>query len=347
MCGARYNCSVAYDANDDQIRDADVFIVHPVHTNLEGPGEEIDQAAVRRLEDRVNRLRYPSQVVIFQQSESPMFHHGEFSVFNNFFNGTLTYRPDGTDFEDENVELDESGRKSGRNNAFSMSDLTLPEVKLRAFFEYRRTLDNKEPSVPKGVTLDTITDKKLNTWFDNLNNRQDRNKGILGVISNCASEYRNELVEVLRPNIKFPDGTLASDIRGKCYNDPIPGNFFDLLKIGRHYKFVLAFENSMCRHYITEKFFQNALMLGAVPIVAGAPRADIELKAPADSFIHVDDYENIGALIKHVNFLLADDRAYSKLHAWRKRDVKTAKYRKVGVLRVTDSRFFVGFYVIE
>ena len=35
-------------------------------------------------------------------------------------------------------------------------------------------------------------------------------------------------------------------------------------------------------------------------------------------------------VIEHVNFLLADDKAYGELHAWRKRDVKQAKYREVG-----------------
>ena len=39
--------------------------------------------------------------------------------------------------------------------------------------------------------------------------------------------------------------------------------------LARDYKFVLAFENSNCVDYITEKFF-NALANSVVPIVMGA-----------------------------------------------------------------------------
>lgn len=40
----------------------------------------------------------------------------------------------------------------------------------------------------------------------------------------------------------------------------------------REYRFYLAFENSNCKEYITEKFFVTALGHNILPIVMGASR---------------------------------------------------------------------------
>ena len=53
------------------------------------------------------------------------------------------------------------------------------------------------------------------------------------------------------------------------------------------YKFVLSIENSVCKDYITEKFFNNGLASGVVPIVGGPDREAYEKVASRESFIHV------------------------------------------------------------
>jgi hypothetical protein len=55
--------------------------------------------------------------------------------------------------------------------------------------------------------------------------------------------------------------------------------------LGRQYKFYLSFENSICRDYITEKFYQP-LLNSMVPVVYGG--ADYE--ASPDSFIDVRNF---------------------------------------------------------
>ena len=50
------------------------------------------------------------------------------------------------------------------------------------------------------------------------------------------------------------------------------------------YKFYLAFENSICHDYITEKFY-NALLYRTVLIVFGG--ANYQALAPKGSFINV------------------------------------------------------------
>ena len=57
---------------------------------------------------------------------------------------------------------------------------------------------------------------------------------------------------------KFRNGTLTSDCRAILADE---------------YKFYLAFENSLCRDYITEKFF-SVLELDTVPVVHGNGQYD-------------------------------------------------------------------------
>merc|ERR1711894_870320 len=59
-------------------------------------------------------------------------------------------------------------------------------------------------------------------------------------------------------------------------------------KLIQEYKFYLAFENSICRDYVTEKFFQR-MKQGIVPVVFGG--ADYSSIAPTHSYIDVKDFD--------------------------------------------------------
>ncbi|PIO75220.1 fucosyl transferase, partial [Teladorsagia circumcincta] len=86
--------------------------------------------------------------------------------------------------------------------------------------------------------------------------------------------------------------------------------------IREHYKFYLAFENSNCHQYITEKFWINALRNDAIPIVMGAPKADYIKVAPPNSFIHVDDYTP-EQLSRYLLYLDRNRTAYNEYFAWK------------------------------
>lgn len=86
------------------------------------------------------------------------------------------------------------------------------------------------------------------------NYAEGKTKQIAVFVSNCKSankrlQYIQELSEYMTVDIFGRCGEFTCPRRSKeCDN-----------KLKREYKFYLSFENANCRHYITEKFFVNAL----------------------------------------------------------------------------------------
>lgn len=81
------------------------------------------------------------------------------------------------------------------------------------------------------------------------------------------------------------------------------------------YRFTLAFENSIARDYVTEKFF-HALCAGSVPIVLGAP--NIAEFAPAPGcWLDVADFSGPAALAERIDALCRDEAAYAAMLRWK------------------------------
>ena len=81
--------------------------------------------------------------------------------------------------------------------------------------------------------------------------------------------------------------------------------------VSKKYKFYLAFENSNCVDYITEKFW-DSLKHKLLPIVMGARIEDYEAVAPPNSFLHVDSFSGPEELAEHLKYLDENPRAYNK-----------------------------------
>jgi Glycosyltransferase family 10 (fucosyltransferase) C-term len=86
----------------------------------------------------------------------------------------------------------------------------------------------------------------------------------------------------------------------------------------KDYKFYLSFENSICRDYVTEKFFK-ALRHYVVPIVNGG--VDYLQFAPEGSFIHIRDFESPQHLAEYLQYLDKNQTAYEQYFEWRKKYV--------------------------
>lgn len=83
------------------------------------------------------------------------------------------------------------------------------------------------------------------------------------------------------------------------------------------YKFYLAFENSNCVDYITEKLYENALQYSVLPIVMGARPEDYTKFAPNHSYIHVEEFASPKELAKYLHELDRNDELYNSYFRWR------------------------------
>lgn len=83
----------------------------------------------------------------------------------------------------------------------------------------------------------------------------------------------------------------------------------------RDYKFYLAFENSLCKDYTTEKFWQK-LTLRIVPVVL--KRSIVQSYAPPGSFIAADDFRSPRELAMYLKELASDPVAYERRFDWRR-----------------------------
>ncbi len=80
------------------------------------------------------------------------------------------------------------------------------------------------------------------------------------------------------------------------------------------YKFYIAFENSICDDYVTEKYFRT-LSYDVIPIVLGG--ADYNAVGPPGAFINALDYANAGELVEHMRRIDADDAKFAEHFWWR------------------------------
>jgi alpha-1,3-fucosyltransferase len=131
-------------------------------------------------------------------------------------------------------------------------------------------------------------------------------------VSHCkAFSNRDLLAEKLQQFIDV-------DIYGKCGNPICPrdieGTCEDMLNTT--YKFYLAFENSICADYITEKAFlymQNYV----IPIVYNGV-SNMQHFLPPKSYININDYRSIEELVGYLKYLDKNPQEYANYFWWKK-----------------------------
>lgn len=112
-----------------------------------------------------------------------------------------------------------------------------------------------EKFVPYNVSSVIFPNFKTRLQIDHKNYAGNKTKKVAWFVSNCnAKNKRLEYAKELSQHIEV-------DIYGSCGNKKCPRTLtrkcFRMLD--KEYKFYLAFENSNCKDYITEKFFVNGL----------------------------------------------------------------------------------------
>nr|VFJ57197.1 MAG: Fucosyltransferase, N-terminal [Candidatus Kentron sp. DK] len=111
------------------------------------------------------------------------------------------------------------------------------------------------------------------------------------------------------------------------------------MEIISRYKFTLAFENSNCRDYVTEKFFQP-LVAGSVPVVMGAP--NVEEFSPAEHcYIDVSNFGSPKELADYLKWLDQDDEAYSAYLDWKEKPLRASFMDRVSRYSVEMANYYL------
>ncbi|XP_046971901.1 glycoprotein 3-alpha-L-fucosyltransferase A-like [Vanessa cardui] len=153
----------------------------------------------------------------------------------------------------------------------------------------------------------------LNTEKDlERNYAANKTKKVAWFVSNCHA--RNRRLQYARQLSKF----IPVDIYGACGSHHCPRADPNCLEmLDKEYKFYLAFENSNCRDYVTEKFFVNGLQHDVVPIVMGARPPEYAAVAPHNSYIHVEEFAGPEELAAYLRRLDEDDTLYNSYFKWK------------------------------
>jgi len=136
-----------------------------------------------------------------------------------------------------------------------------------------------------------------------------KTKSVAWVVSNCGTHSQREhYVEELKKHIPVDVYGMCGDFKCKrkrsssCKND-----------IEKDYRFHLSFENSFCRDYVTEKFW-DAMNTSMIPVVLGA--ADYASIAPKKSYIEATKYSP-KQLADFLRELEADEEEMLTYHQWK------------------------------
>ena len=196
-----------------------------------------------------------------------------------------------------------------------------PAIMLNGFFNasmsYRRDVEFPAPfgryikikNHPKGAELEQLIQNFGNN-NKNLAVRVGNGSILAQMVSHCNTESARENLTAMIETL------LKVDVYGHCgplkciQNGELDCNEL----VGRTNKMYLAFENAICKDYVTEKFFKM-LQYNIIPVVFnGARMSDV---APAHSYINVMDYGSVRELVDDIKRIADDDALFASYFWWR------------------------------
>lgn len=164
--------------------------------------------------------------------------------------------------------------------------------------------------------------KNLTSFALDLGIKKSNNVTIAWFVSHCYTSSRREhYVKELSKYIKI-------DVFGKCSNGKNKDPCFrmessDCQTFLNRYKFRLAFENSLCDDYISEKFWniyshQNLFDINLINIVRGAKDDQYQKVIPYKKFyINAEWFESPKKLAEYLIYLNNNDSAYLEYFKWK------------------------------
>ena len=132
-------------------------------------------------------------------------------------------------------------------------------------------------------------------------------------VSNCGSkirlDYALELEKYVDLTVYGKCGAMFKNNGGQCPYD----QFEKCEQKLREYKFYLAFENTFCTDYVTEKYW-NTINRGSVPVLMGDVNPEVLIPG---SYIDVNQFKSIKEIAEHLKFLDKNDKEYNKYFEWK------------------------------
>ncbi|CAF5010339.1 unnamed protein product [Rotaria sp. Silwood1] len=180
-----------------------------------------------------------------------------------------------------------------------------------------RILSNDQSNLSLSYQSQIQYEQKLN-----IKSLKLKKKPIAWIVSNCITfSQREKYVEKLKNFIHI-------DIYGKCGILCSKENHHQCNINLDEYYFYLAFENTRCNSYITEKFWNiiSNNNYRIVPIVMGANENDYKLIAPKQSYIHINNYKTPEDLAKYLNYLINNSEKYLQYLQWREYTIIESKF---------------------
>lgn len=120
---------------------------------------------------------------------------------------------------------------------------------------------------------------------------------------NCPRARDEECLQMLNTTYKVSNQT--SDLNNcLCY----------LASLMFPFQFYLSLENSLCRDYVTEKFWK-VLPYNVIPVVLNG--ADMPSLAPPHSYIDMNQFSSVHHLAEYMIKVSQDDKLFASYFWWR------------------------------
>ena len=169
------------------------------------------------------------------------------------------------------------------------------------------------------ITIPTavISRKPFKEGFDpHKNYLLGKTNHLVGLMSACIYYDRYPLYDSRRQYIEYlEEHGLQFDMYGQCGED-CGGNFSLCSEVLRNYKFVVAFENSLCEEYISEKPYRNGLLLGVIPVIMSGANLSDPYVLPPGSFIDAGKFSSVSTLVAFLQEVGTDPNLYNKYFEW-------------------------------
>ena len=136
------------------------------------------------------------------------------------------------------------------------------------------------------------------------------NKDVAWIVSNCITSSRRENY------VKELQNYIDVDVYGECGKNKQKEPLGFVYNLSTKYNFYLAFENSDCTDYVTEKLWR-ALEARLIPVVRGC-QVNYTAIAPPNSFIHADSFSTPKKLAEYLKKVSSNKKLFNKYHKWRR-----------------------------